>query len=329
MSELRQDPTTLEWVIVATERARRPHEFRAGQQAPDLPIYDPDCPFCPGNERLTPPEVYSLSIESGWQVRVVPNKFAALTPSGTTRRGEHASFRHMDGYGRHEVVIETPRHDGSLALAPPGQVEAVLRACRERQRALGQDRRVKLILIFENHGRRAGTSLVHPHSQIVGTPVVPPLIRRKFEVALRHQDNTGRCVFMDVMQDEVAEGSRVVLDTPWFVAFHPFASRAPFETWIMPKEHRSSFADCGDAVLNDLAAVLQSLLARMRRGLGDPDYNLIVESAPVGDEDKDYFLWHIVIIPRLTDIAGFELGSGIYITTAAPEETAEFFRGLA
>jgi UDPglucose--hexose-1-phosphate uridylyltransferase len=328
MSELRQDPTTLEWVIIATERARRPDEFRLERRTTELPAYDPNCPFCPGNEHLTPPETYSVSGEGGWRVRVVPNKFAALAPTGGNRRTERGSFRSMEGYGLHEVVIETPLHNGSLATAPVEQVEAVLRTYRQRQRALNEDRQVKLVVMFKNHGERAGTSLVHPHTQIVATPVVPPLIRRKFEVAIRLYDSTGRCVFMDMMHDELAEGSRIVMDTPWFVAFHPFASRAPFETWVMPKEHRSSFADSSDETLRNLASVLRSLLARMHRGLNNPDYNLIIHSAPIGDENREYFLWHLQIIPRLTDIAGFELGSGIYITTAAPEETAEFIRRL-
>lgn len=329
MSELRQDPTTYDWVIIARERAKRPDEFRKKRALRNaLPERSAACPFCPGNEDRTPDAVAVYGPKDNWDVRVVPNKFAALTPEGDMKRSGFQLFRKTQGYGRHEVVIESPLHNTCIALMPAGKVAKLLEVYRQRYLALREDPNVKIIILFKNHGEAAGTSLEHPHTQIVASPIVPPFIRRRYEIATQHFDNTGTCLYCDILFDEVAAKERIVRETDYFVALHPFASRYPFETWIMPKIHSSSYGKIVDLEIQDLSVLLKEILLKLYTGLDNPDFNLIFHTAPVDDEHKTYYLWHIQIIPRLTLAAGFELGSGIYINTAMPEETAAFMRDL-
>jgi len=329
MSVIRQDPTTKEWVIIATDRSRRPDQFKKERVIPNLPSHQPSCPFCAGNEDLTPPEVLRLSAEGheGWDVRVTPNKFAALGGTGEARRREDGPlFREMDGAGFHEVIIETPSHNQRMALMTDDEVGLILRACQMRYRALEKDSRIKSIIIFKNHGEQAGTSLEHPHTQLVATPVVPLLIRRKYDVAITHYDDTGRCLYCDLVEAELAAKIRVLFETDGFVVFQPFASRLPFETWIMPRHMQSSFSHVSGSDLVELASVLRRTLHGLDTALGNPHFNFAIHSAPTADHNQDYYLWHIQILPRLTTIAGFELGSGIFINTMLPEESARFLR---
>ena len=331
MSELRQDPTTEEWVIVARERAKRPTDFVHKRSKLKLPDFSPSCPFCLGNESMTPPEtlLYQRKDGSVWQVRAFANKFAALSPDGKTNRNiEETFFTEMAGVGAHEVIVETPLHNKSLALMEEGEILRVLTAYHERYRILSQQPFAKLVIIFKNHGAAAGTSLEHSHSQLVVTPVVPKHIRMRHEIAIRYYDNHGRCLYSDLMEHELESGMRIISETGDFVAFNPFASQRPFETWIMPKKHRPSFGSVSRKDLDGLSRVLRIILLKLYQGLNDPDFNYVIDTAPVGDENEPYYMWHIRIIPRLTELAGFEIGSGIYINTAVPEETAQYMRNL-
>ncbi|MBI4330191.1 MAG: galactose-1-phosphate uridylyltransferase [Chloroflexi bacterium] len=333
MSELRQDKTTREWVIIARERGKRPHDFISHLEKPcPTSTYISSCPFCPGQEELTPGEVLAYRDESDgdqkkWKVRVVPNKFPALSPGGSAARVyEDSFFLKADGVGAHEVIIETPIHNKVMALMTAEEVTEIWRAYWERYRALEKLEDIKLIIIFRNQGASAGTSLEHPHTQLVATPVWPSQVRRQFEVAMDHYDETGRCLYTDIMEFERKAEKRMITETDRFVVFHPFASRVPFETWIMPKDHHASFGAVSPSDLGSLASVVTEVLRKLYHGLNNPDFNYVIATAPVGDENKDYFLWHVRIIPRLTQMAGFELGSGIFINPAVPEETAQFMR---
>ncbi|MFH1638995.1 MAG: galactose-1-phosphate uridylyltransferase [Chloroflexota bacterium] len=331
MSEIRQDPTTKEWVIIATDRAKRPSDFMRRESVPDRPDFSSSCPFCPGNEAQTPPEtlVYRDGDSGKWRVRVFPNKFPALSPKGDTLRREQVSiFLGMDGVGIHEVIVESPLHNRDHALMEDSEVQDTLCAYRERYNAISHLPFVRLIIIFKNHGALAGTSLLHPHSQLVAAPVVPRYIRMQYEVAIRYYDDTGRCLYSDLVHRELEIGKRIVMETGKFVVYHPFASHSPFETWIVPKVHRAAFAMTSADEIEDLAHVLRVILLKLHRGLNNPDFNYVIDTAPVGDENKDYYLWHMRIIPRLSERAGFEIGSGIYINTSLPEETAAFMRDL-
>lgn len=324
LTELRQDPATRNWVVIAPERSSRPDSFGPSRKrTPD----ESSCPFCPGREAETPDEVLRLNGDDGtWQVRVVPNKFPVLAGIGSRQR--HTSpegFVSMPGVGRHEVVIESREHTDDLATACDLSIRRVLNAYRARYRAL-RDEGAAVIVIFRNHGPGAGTSLSHPHSQIVATPVVPIEIRHRFDVAMQHYDDLGTCLYVDIVERELLDGQRVVFQSERFVAFQPFASASPFETWIMPRFHQPSFGDVADAALDEFAHVLRAVLRGLRRALDDPDYNYVIYGAPPGDEDREYFVWHLRVLPRLLTPAGFELGSGIPVNPSRPEETALMLR---
>jgi UDPglucose--hexose-1-phosphate uridylyltransferase len=326
MSELRQDPTTKAWVILAPERAKRPQSRPRVRPAEQLPSFDSSCPFCPGNEEMTPPEVFRLPTSdhgAPWEVRVVPNRFAALAPGeGGDIEEETRLFRKMDGIGAHEVIVETPSHNMPMALMSYEQVEKVLIAYQERYNALKKEKHLKFITIFKNHGWASGTSLVHPHSQIVATPIVAPSYHHQFDIAHEYYIDRGRCLYCDLLSGELEKDKRIVVKTDQFVVFHPYASHAAYETWIIPKEHFASFGTFPDTYMNQLAAALKNVLLCLHESLDNPAYNLMVDSTLTEDEEDPYYHWHIRIVPRLTTIAGFEMGSGIYISTALPEDTA-------
>lgn len=326
---LRQDATTNEWVILAPDRAIRPGHARGETPAaarPVLPARDPGCPFCPGNEHMTPPEVQRSPEKGPWERRVVPNRYPALRPDGETHRRGDPLAREMDGVGHHEVVIESPRHDERLDEMSVDRLAEVVTTWRERYRTLAADPLIKAVIVFKNFGERAGTSLVHPHSQILATPVTPPDALRRYAVATRYYDDTGRCVYLDLLGRELEAGERVVAEREGFVAVAPFASAVPFETWITPRRPRPSFASLEDREAREVADLLRDVVAAIRHGADDPDYNLVIHSAPPGEEAKPFFLWHVRILPRIVTPAGFELGSGMSINSVTPEDAARRLR---
>lgn len=284
--------------------------------------------FLPRQRTSHPPTIVELLGENAWKLRVIPNTFSAFEPDHSHHFHHRNFFNSQDAYGHHEVVIETPDHRTSLGQMDISGVQEILGVFRNRHLALRQDPKVKLVLAFRNHGLSAGASLAHPHSQIIGTPIIPPRIRRKYEAAIRYFDDTEECVYCTVRDEEKKDGRRMILETRFLTMFHPFASQVPFETWILPKRHNPSFANIEGPELDDLALSLRAVLGAMHASLGNPDYNLIIHTAPVEDEGKPYFLWHVEIRPRLATPAGFELGTGVFINTAVPEETAAYFRPL-
>jgi len=329
MSEIRQDVTTKEWVIISTERLKRPSDFTNPMAKAERPVYSPTCPFCPGNESMTKPAVLSYSDPKtgSWLVRVVDNLYPAVTPGGgASRKVDHGFFLSASATGNHEVIIENPAHNKPLALMTDDEVATVLRAYWERYDAMADKPDIKSIIIFKNHGLAAGTSLEHPHSQLVATTIVPRHMRIQYEVAISYYDDNGRSLYAALTNRELNSGSRIVLDTKRFVVFHPFASHRPFETWIMPTDCQASFGAASKEDFPHLAHVLRLILLKLYQGLDNPDFNLVIDSAPVGEEHTEIYQWHIRIIPRITQQAGFEIGSGIYINTALPEETAKFMR---
>jgi len=331
MSLLRYDVTTNDWVVFAPERTRRPHDLKR----PDVAIRPPSaggelCPFCPGNEHLTGPEIFAQrSGTAGWSVRVVANKFPALRIEENEHRIEEGPlFRAMGGCGAHEVIIESPDHNLSLGRQPVEQIERLLAALQARFNDLMRDSRFQMIVIFKNHGERAGTSLRHPHWQLIATPVVPRLLRLKHATATDYFDQTGHCLYCELVEEELVARERVLVSNDHFAAILPYASHVPFETWILPRVHHASFGQADAGQLRALAGLLKEVLLRLEVGLESPDYNLAIDTAPRGDEDKKYFLWHLQIMPRLTTPAGFELGSGMSINTVMPETGASYLRGV-
>ncbi|HWP83785.1 MAG TPA: galactose-1-phosphate uridylyltransferase [Terriglobia bacterium] len=329
MPELRQNPITKQWVIIATERAKRPHELaRKVEETKPVPSYVETCPFCPGNERMTPPETMQIACGGRWQVRVVPNRFAALARDGELTRRLNGLQVVVNGVGHHEVIVETPDHSKTTALLSVSEIEMILDSYKRLYLQVTSDPRVEHVTIFKNHGLAAGTSLEHPHSQFIATPIIPPDIRNRMEEALRFYDVHGQCIFCKVMADELSEQARLVHQTEHFVAFIPFAALTPFSLWVYPRRHMASFQETRAHELRDLARMLRLILAKLYYGLGNPDYNYIIRTAPCENRYLRHYHWYLTIVPRLTRAAGFELGSGMYINPTIPEMNAEYLRAV-
>ena len=254
------------------------------------------------------------------------NKFPALSPDVKIERYNSGLYHSMTGYGVAEVIIESPRHNDTIPLMSYEQVEGIIRTYKSRYLALQKKEGIEAIIIFRNHGSSAGTSLEHPHSQLIATPVVPPQTRNRMESATRFFDNSGDCIFCRTLAEELIQKKRMVLESEHFAAFVPYAGAAPFITWIFPRRHMASFGSINEAEMRDMAHILKDTLAKLYYGLNNPDYNYTIRSIPVKEDGGQYFHWYLTIIPRITNPAGFELGSGIYINSSVPEESAEFLR---
>ncbi|MEW6557580.1 MAG: galactose-1-phosphate uridylyltransferase [Elusimicrobiota bacterium] len=330
MTEIRQNLVTKEWVVIATERAKRPEDFKKKEkQKVNLPEYESTCPFCPGNEAtMSPEETLRIDRNGRWQVRIIPNKFPALSKTGERIRTVDGIKRRITGVGLHEVVIETPRHNTTTALLPLDDVCDIIKSYKARYNEIAIDKRIEMIIIFKNHGEAAGTSLLHPHSQIVATPVVPSQVRDRFNDAQKYFDENLECVFCKILSEELKDGSRIVLETKHFVSFIPYAALSPFHLWIYPKRHYSSFGDISKDEISDFAFNLQTTLKKYYYGLDNPDFNYVIRSSPTDLKELDFFHWYLSIVPRLTKAAGFELGSGMFINTSLPENDAKFLREI-
>jgi UDPglucose--hexose-1-phosphate uridylyltransferase len=330
MPELRRDPVTGRWVIISTDRQKRPHDFHFERA---LATGREHCPFCPGHEAMTPHEVLAYRPGGGapdapgWEIRVVPNKFPALQVEGTTvdREGD-GMFDRMSGIGAHEVIIETPDHDRPLALLSEVEIERVLWAARERMLDLKRDFRLKYILIFKNHGAAAGATLEHPHAQLIALPIVPDFVRDEIEGARRHFAVKERCVFCDIVRQESNDGARVILETDEVLVISPYAPRFPFETWVLPRAHNSHFETAHPSLIQNVAWAMRAIIRKIEKVLEQPAYNFLIHTAPIHAAPLDHYHWHLEIIPRLTKVAGFEWGAGFYINPTPPEESAQFLR---
>ncbi|HVO19982.1 MAG TPA: DUF4931 domain-containing protein [Anaeromyxobacter sp.] len=330
MPELRRDPIIGRWVIIATERARRPSEFA---HVPAAARSDGMCPFCPGHEDKTPREVYAVgrgpgqpANGPGWKVRVVPNRFPALKIEGELDRQAEGIYDRMNGIGAHEVVIETPDHTQTLESQGPAGITEVLLALKARIHDLRNDQRFRYIVVFKNHGASAGASLEHAHSQLIALPIVPRQVLAELEGARRHYDLKERCIYCDIVGQERKDRTRLVFENDSFVVMAPWAPRSPFETWIVPRRHESSFEDEPPERLGQCAQALGTTLRRLAAALGNPPYNFMVHSSPLRDPQSPSYHWHIELMPALTHVAGFEWGSGFHINPVPPEEAAEFLR---
>jgi len=330
MSEFRLNPATGEWVIVAAERRRRPEEHARPTRRRHVASYVQGCPFCAGNEAQTPPAVLESADPAAngpWGVRVFPNRFPALEPSPPSAAASQGPlFTAVSGEGAHEVVVETPVHNRFPALRSDDEIRLMVQAYQQRYLALMARPSTEYVLVFKNQGEAAGTSIEHPHSQIIAAPVVPESVWRSGEIAREHHRRSGRCLQCQLAEEEMRVGSRVVHRDDRFVVFHPFAAASPAETWIVPLDHQPSFGWVGESALAAFASVLARTLRQLSAGFGDPDFNYAIHSAPRTEEDQPYWHWRLQLIPRLTKAAGFELGSGIYINIASPETTAETMR---
>jgi UDPglucose--hexose-1-phosphate uridylyltransferase len=328
LSELRKDPITGRWVIIATDRGKRPSDFIRNR----VQITGGFCPFCYGHEDMTPPEVLCYRADGGakntpgWKLRVVPNKFPALKIEGDLNRQGEGLFDKMSGIGAHEVIVETSDHNLTLATMSEQAVEDLFWAFRDRSLDLKKDRRFRYILLFKNHGEAAGASLEHSHSQIIALPIIPKLVKEEIDGSKAHYEFKERCVYCDIIRQELHDGLRMIDENEDFVAIAPYAPRFPFETWILPKLHDSCFEDAQKREYQNLAQLLKRLLLKLDLVLEHPSYNLVVHNSAVSEMYNDYYHWHIEIMPKLSKVAGFEWGTGFYINPVTPEDAAKHLR---
>ncbi|RJP73656.1 MAG: DUF4931 domain-containing protein [Candidatus Zixiibacteriota bacterium] len=340
MPELRHDPIQKRWVIIATERGRRPSDFVKSEPPPISGF----CPFDEGNEDKTPPEVLAFRRPGtapdtpGWDVRVVSNKFPALRIEGDLDRAADGIYDKMNGIGAHEVVIETPQHDLNLADQPVEQFTNIMLAAQMRLTDLMRDLRFRYVLIFRNHGTTAGASLAHPHTQIIATPVTPRTVSMELDSAREHYHAKERCLFCDIIRQEMKQGIRVISEVDGMISFTPFASRFPFEVFVMPIQHSHDFAELNQDGLTALSKCLKDTLLRLKLALDDPPYNFMLHTAPntrTAARRPGHWLtlpfdyhWHFEITPRLVKVAGFEWGTGFYINPTPPEDAARYLREI-
>jgi UDPglucose--hexose-1-phosphate uridylyltransferase len=340
MPELRKDPIIGRWVIIATERAKRPDQFSTQVQetVPEKP-----CPFCEGSESKTPPEIYAIRPKNtpkntpGWELRVVPSLTPFLRIEGDLERRGKGLYDLMNGVGAHEIVVETNQHTGNMADLSEEQITRVITCYIDRMIDLEKDQRFKYVLAFKNYGFSAGGGRVrHSRSQLIATPVNPKRVKEELIGARQYYDYHERCIFCDLVRQEIESKDRLILDVDGFIAIVPFASRFPFEIWILPKKHSCDFVSLPDSDRKGLAKIMKQVLLKLKSGLNDPPYNYIIHTAPFKRQKIGYwktisedFHWHIEITPRLTRVAGFEWGTGFYICPVTPEAAAKFLKEIA
>jgi len=328
MPELRKDPVLGRWIIIAKERGKRPTDFPIENHQASGGF----CPLCPGNEAFTPSEVLSYKRESGapgqswWQVRVVPNKFPALIIEGDLTKEGVGLYDKMNGIGAHEVIVESPNHDEVFSDLPPERMCLVFQAYRERILDLEKDSRFKYVMVFKNHGKAAGASLEHSHSQLIALPVLPRMIVSELNGSEAYYNYKERCLFCDIIRQEIKQNERVVCQNELFITIMPFAPRTPFEMWILPKKHNSSYRTQINDELFALAEIVSKSLKMLVACIPNVPYNFVLHTGPLRSAGLKHFHWHFEIVPKLTSIAGFEWGSGFYINPVPPEEAAMFLR---
>jgi UDPglucose--hexose-1-phosphate uridylyltransferase len=337
-NEVRKDYLLDRWVVIATERGRRPTDFaKKDREKAKTGV----CPMCPGNEHMTPPAVLAY-LKSGkgirkakdedglrhknWLIRVVPNLFPAFAPPNA-RISQKRIFKSnglAEAVGHHEVLIESPNHDEHPGDARTPQLEYVVKAYIDRLRELSAKPYVKYVSIFRNHGLEAGASLSHAHSQIIATPFIPKTVEDELKASREFWKQNKRCVFCDIIKKET-RGPRFILGNSKFVVFSPYASVNPMEFWIFPKKHETSLLDMSQDEVKTFAETLKTCLKSLKQLVNDPPYNFGFHLA-INKDERNYYHWHLEVYPRLAIWAGFEKSTGVYINTMTPETAAESMR---
>jgi len=328
MPEFRQDPITGRWVIIAPGRAGRPWHIGSTRRQASVET----CPFCAGNEAMTPPEVWAQrqahtkANAPGWRLRIVSNKYPALANGGEPTTNSDGFYRSMSALGVHEVIIESPDHVTDMSTLSDPQITDILRAYRARLRILGTDPRWRYLLIYKNQGEHAGATLEHIHSQLTALPTVPRQSLDEISGASKHFAATARCIYCEIRRRELERGERLVAENDRFVALCPFAPRFGYETWLLPKNHAANFAASSDGDITAFGQILRHLLLKFARLFANPPFNYVIHSAPQDDIQSPRYHWHMEILPQLTRAAGFEWGSGMHMNSVAPEDAARLLR---
>jgi UDPglucose--hexose-1-phosphate uridylyltransferase len=339
MPELRFNPLSGEWALIAVERASRPESFSMKVSTEKVAPKNA-CPFCNGFEAMTPPELYAVGAAGrqpntpNWQIRVVPNKFPALNreiipTAGYLEKGKGDLVCMAYGYGAHEVIISSPAHEKSIGQLDQTQVELILQTYQKRYRVIAKDKLINYTQMICNHGKTAGASLEHPHSQIFGLPFVPQLIQTEIDRSHDYFKQHKRTMLSAVIED-ARQKKLIVFENDDFFVFEPFWAKIPFETWIVPKNPEPAFDQLSDAQLAHFAKAIRMMLQKLYLKLNNPPYNYFIHTYPTTDDANDKhkagFHWHLECIPRISTQAGLEYGTGVYINTMQPEKAAEFLR---
>ncbi|MFH1507312.1 MAG: galactose-1-phosphate uridylyltransferase [Candidatus Omnitrophota bacterium] len=330
MSELRRDPIAGRWIIVDTDHPNKPEDY---EHEPTIWKGQANCPFCYGNESQTPPEIIAIrepgtaANTPGWHVRVVSNKFPALQVEGDIDRRGLGIYDLSNGVGAHEVIIDSPYHTKDISDLENHEIANVITTLCNRILDLRRDKRFKYILIFKNFGPAAGASLEHPHTQLVALPMVPKNVKEELNGARNYFDFRERCIFCDIIRQELQEKERIVFENKHFLAFCPFVSRFPFEIWIIPKKHNGYFSQMPSEEVPDLALIIKEVISRVKKVFGNPAYNFMIHTSPInGDQNVEGYHWHIEFMPKLTRVAGFEWGTGFYLVPTPPEMAAKYLK---
>lgn len=344
MPELRRDPVIGRWVIISTERGKRPDQFKAAVAAGGRQAGRDGCPFCEGNESMTPPEIFALRKPGsprngpGWDVRVVPSISPLLQVEGNIDRHGHGMYDLMNARGAHEIIVDTPKHQHEYDLSKEQLVKSV-NVMVDRITDLERDQGIKYVLAFRNYGEAAGGgSNLHARVQIIGTPVNLKRVKEELAGSKRYYEYKDRCIYCDIIKQELAAGKRVMAESKHFIAIAPYASRFPFETWILPKEHSCDFYRIERSKIPDFAELTQSVFLKIKNAIGDFPYNYVLHAAPFRRDihkkgywetvERDYH-WHFELLPILTRVAGFEWGTAFYINPLTPEDACKAVRGGA
>ncbi|AGB41738.1 galactose-1-phosphate uridylyltransferase, family 1 [Halobacteroides halobius DSM 5150] len=332
MSEIRQDIITNNNVVIAAKRGKRPHDFKDNKQVTEDNGY---CPFCYGSEDDTPPEIIAVSNDPnrkankpGWRVRVVPNKFAALDNDIELTEDKRGLYNKKSGFGVAEVVIESNEHHSTLGTHSLDHIEDIIKVLRSRYQKIATDERLKYIQMFKNCGSDAGASLEHPHWQVMATPVVPSAIKEELRGTKEFYNTKGSCVYCQMIDYEIKQEERIISNQDDFVAFSPYASRFPFESWILPKEHQKDFSQINEEQIKSLAKILKMIVRKLEVGFNHPPFNIILHTAPTVRDKEVIYHWHLEILPRLSKTAGFELGTGSFINPTPPELATEVLKEI-
>jgi UDPglucose--hexose-1-phosphate uridylyltransferase len=331
LTQLRRDPVIGRWIIISDERSKRPHDYQSifkVNNPEDIPEFKDNCPFCPGNEDMTPEEVltYGENDTHPWSVRVVPNLYPALKPELELKKEGMGIYDIINGVGAHEVIIESPIHNSSFDRMELQEIEYFLFAVVDRMNELNKDERLEYIMVFKNHGVDAGATLEHPHCQLIATPIIPKRVSEELEGCKRHFDIKGRCIFCDIISQEKYDQRRIINETEHYIVLAPFASRFPYEVWILPKRHIASFPLTSPEEIKDLSNVFKDIFSRINGILNYPPFNFMLHTSPSKSEDIPYYHYHIELIPKLARVAGFEWGTGFYINHTPPERAATDLR---
>jgi UDPglucose--hexose-1-phosphate uridylyltransferase len=333
--EFRRDPVSGRWTVIAPERAHRPKTLEGAEPRHRRNVERQPCPFCPGQEYDTPNEVLAyrpsgtLANGPGWQLRVVPNKFPAVQPEldretfGSTDR---EPFQRAPGFGRAEVVIECPEHYPDPTFLSDAQFASVFQAYRDRITALSHEKRLNYASVFKNVGAEAGASLGHSHSQIIAVPILPGLIQLEITNAVDFYSRTGRCVFCDIVSQELAERHRLIAQSENYLAIAAYAPRFDREFWVLPRRHGSRYETISNEGSLELAQFMKRVLTALDRVLDQPAYNWFLHTAPLRSPELPHYHWHIEVLPRTARPAGLEWGFGLFMASVSPEETAANFR---